>query len=253
MSPRPGCSSPRPARRRPGGRAAAPPRSARAHRRGPSAQRDVAQALDAVRLAQHVADPAIERQRRLVALARAVVVRARERDVAQALDAVRLAQHVADPAIERQRRLVALARAVVVRARERDVAQALDAVRLAQHVADPAIERQRRLVALARAVVVRARKRDVAHAKRRLAPRGHRRSISTSGQPGPAAATVPNPENRWNSAKAIAASTTDRGSGLFSPDSNMLSMLAVSADSRATASAPPSRPHFGPSSFASPA
>ena len=67
----------------------------------------------------------------------------------------------------------------------------VDAVRLAQHGADPAIERQRRLEALARAVVVRARERELAHAKRQCAPPGHRRSISTSGPPGPVAPPFP--------------------------------------------------------------
>ena len=49
-----------------------------------SGQRDVAEALDAVGLAQHVADLAVERQRLLVARARLLVVRAPQRDVAEA-------------------------------------------------------------------------------------------------------------------------------------------------------------------------
>ena len=51
-------------------------------------------ALDAVGLAEHVADAAKERQGFLVARPRRVVLGAVERDVAEALDAVGLAEHV---------------------------------------------------------------------------------------------------------------------------------------------------------------
>ncbi len=78
----------------------------------------------------------VKRQRRLVALARALVIGAGKRDVAEAPDAIGLAEHAADIMVKRQRRLVALARAPVISAFKRDVAQALDAIGLADHVAD---------------------------------------------------------------------------------------------------------------------
>ena len=74
----------------------------------------------------------VERQRRLVALARALVIGAFKRDVAEALDAIGLAEHVAAQSVERQRRLVALARALVVGALKGDVAEALNAIGLAE-------------------------------------------------------------------------------------------------------------------------
>ena len=96
-------------------------------------------------------DPGVERQRRLIALARALEIRAAKGDVAEAPDAIGLAEQVADLPVERQRLLVALARAVVIGAGKGDVAEALDAIGLALQVADLLEERQRRLVALARA------------------------------------------------------------------------------------------------------
>ena len=67
-----------PRRSRPVGRAAAPPRIAGARPRDRSGEGDVAEALDAIGLAEHGADLLVERQRRLVALARALVIGAGE-------------------------------------------------------------------------------------------------------------------------------------------------------------------------------
>jgi hypothetical protein len=53
------------------------------------------------------------------------VVGATKRDVAEALDAVGLAQHRADLAVERERVLIGLACGVVVGAGKCDVAEAL--------------------------------------------------------------------------------------------------------------------------------
>src|SRR5208282_2080119 len=91
-------------------------------------------------------DARIQPQRRRIALARTLHAALRARDVAEALDAVGLAQHVADLAVERQRLLVRRARRVVLPAPQRDVAEAPDAVGLAQHGADLAEERQRLLI-----------------------------------------------------------------------------------------------------------
>ena len=84
----------------------------------------------------------------------AVVVGAGQGDVAQALDAVGLAEHVAGLLIQRQRLLVLGPRAVVVGAVQRDVAQALDAVGLAEHVPGLLEQRQRLLVPGPGAVMV---------------------------------------------------------------------------------------------------
>ena len=99
-------------------------------------ERDVAEALDAVGLAEHGADAAIEQQGFLVARPRRSCTERRERDVAEALDAVGLAEHVADAAIEQQRFLVARPGRAVLGAVERDVADALDAVGLRLGVID---------------------------------------------------------------------------------------------------------------------
>ena len=97
---------------------------------------DVAEAPDAIGLALHVADLPVERQRRLVALARAVVIGATKGDLAEAHDAIGLAEHGADLPVERQRLLVALARGFVIGAVKGDVAEAPDAIGLALQVAD---------------------------------------------------------------------------------------------------------------------
>ena len=103
-------------------------------------ERDVAQALDAVGLAQDGVDASVEWQSVLVAFAGLVMVRTRQRDGAQAMDAVGLAQDGADASVEWQSVLVAFAGLVVVRASQRDVAQALDAVGLALDGADASVE-----------------------------------------------------------------------------------------------------------------
>ena len=64
------------------------------------------------------------------------MIRAPQRDVTQALDAVRLTQHGPDPLVERQRLRVTPTGLRVIRAPQRDVPQALDAGRLEHVVAD---------------------------------------------------------------------------------------------------------------------
>src|SRR5205823_2212517 len=107
-------------------------------------------------------NPRIKPQRLLVPRPRRLVVRAAQRDVAEAPDAVGLAQDGADAAVQRQRLLEPRPRRLVIRARQRDLAETPDAVGLAKGGADAAVQRQRLLEPRPRRLVVRARKRDVA-------------------------------------------------------------------------------------------
>ena len=106
-------------------------------------------------------DALVQRQRRPPPLLRCRRVAGGLRDVAEALDAVGLAEHVADLPVQRQRLLIRRPRRRVVGARERDVAEAADAVGLAEHGADLPVQRQRLLIRRPRRRVIGARERDV--------------------------------------------------------------------------------------------
>ena len=161
MSPRRGCSSPRPARSRPGDRAAAPPRTARARRRGPSAQARC-------RPGSRCSSPRPARRRpgdRAAAPPRSARVRRRG---PSARARCRPGSGCSSPRPARRR--------------PGDRA-----------AAPPRSTRARRRGPSAR--------RASTPARRRRAARGSSIDLDTSGPLGRGAAAVPNPESRWNSAK----------------------------------------------------
>ncbi len=83
-----------------------------------------------------VGDPGVERQRLAPAPAGPRDLAPGHLDVAEALDAIGLTEHVAYLPVESQRLLVAPARALVIGAVKGDVAEARDAIGLALQVAD---------------------------------------------------------------------------------------------------------------------
>jgi hypothetical protein len=96
----------------------------------------------------------VKTQRFLEALPSGIVVGTCQGDVAEALDAIGLAEDVADALVEGSRFLEALASALVVGTFQGDVAEAFDAIGLAEDVADALVEGQRFLEALASGLVV---------------------------------------------------------------------------------------------------
>ena len=78
----------------------------------------------------------VKRQRLRIRDARRVVLRSRQCDVADVLDAIGCAQHVASLAIERQSLFIRSVGRIVPRAGQRNVAESPDAVGLARHGAN---------------------------------------------------------------------------------------------------------------------